>query len=611
LFLLASCGSSTQTVTAPQPVKCGLQLQADSSAFSAAGGTGTLRVSASRECVWSARSDAAWLSLAVPVEGQGDGTLKFDVAANNEPAARTGGVTVNDQRLSVSQQGRPCEFRLSSTREQVEAAGGDRTLEVRASSGQCDWTARAEVPWIAITGGSRGTGTGSVTFRVDAVSGPPRTGTLTVAGQVVSVEQGTGCTFSLGATSFVAPASGATVDVAVSAPPGCAWTAVSHVPWIAITAGATGSGSGVVGLRVGATEGPSRTGTLTIAGRSVTVEQSRGCSYVVGPSTRSVPASGGSGVVSVQTAAGCPWSAASTADWITIASGANGVGPGDVQFTVVASNGPARTGAIRIGDQTVTINQGSGCAVSTDPSSLPVPASGGTSAVQVTSAAGCPWSASSNAPWVTITGGSSGSGNGQVQLAIAANSGPARQASLTIGGRAFLVSQANGCTYDVAPRSHDVGGLGGPAAVSIATGAACPWSASSNADWLTLSATAGAGPGQVQLIVAANSGPPRAGTATVAGLPVTVSQASPCTFVLVPPLLTYDSRGGNGAVLVIVTGGCTWTAASTVDWITMTSGTSGSGDGVVQFTVAPNPGQSRTGIVAIAGQSYTVTQSGR
>jgi hypothetical protein len=76
-------------------------------------------------------------------------------------------------------------------------------------------------------------------------------------------------------------------------------------------------------------------------------------------------------------------------------------------------------------------------------------------------------------------------------------------------------------------------------------------------------------------------------------------------------LLTYDSRGGNGAVLVIVTGGCTWTAASTVDWITMTSGTSGSGDGVVQFTVAPNPGQSRTGIVAIAGQSYTVTQSGR
>src|SRR5512145_614519 len=77
LFLLASCGSSTQTVTAPQPVKCGLQLQADSSAFSAAGGTGTLRVTASRECAWSARTDAAWLSLAVPVEGQGDGTLKF------------------------------------------------------------------------------------------------------------------------------------------------------------------------------------------------------------------------------------------------------------------------------------------------------------------------------------------------------------------------------------------------------------------------------------------------------------------------------------------------------------------------------------------------------
>jgi hypothetical protein len=40
----------------------------------------------------------------------------------------------------------------------------------------------------------------------------------------------------------------------------------------------------------------------------------------------------------------------------------------------------------------------------------------------------------------------------------------------------------------------------------------------------------------------------------------------------------------------------------------MTAGLSGTGDGLVQFTVAATTGAERTGFVMVAGQQYRVTQ---
>jgi hypothetical protein len=40
-------------------------------------------------------------------------------------------------------------------------------------------------------------GNGSVTYSVQANTGSSRTGTLTVAGQVVSISQGAACTYSI------------------------------------------------------------------------------------------------------------------------------------------------------------------------------------------------------------------------------------------------------------------------------------------------------------------------------------------------------------------------------------------------------------------------------
>ena len=150
--------------------------------------------------------------------------------------------------------------------------------------------------------------------------------------------------------------------------------------------------------------------------------------------------------MAVQTVAGCIWSSASGAPSITITEGASGNGPGRVAFTIAANSGTARQASLTVAGQAVAVTQTDGCAYGISPSSQSVAAAGSTGTVSVTTSAGCPWTASSGASSITITAGGSGSGPGQVGYAVAANQGLARQGSLTIAGRTFSVSQESGCS---------------------------------------------------------------------------------------------------------------------------------------------------------------------
>jgi hypothetical protein len=236
-------------------------------------------------------------------------------------------------------------------------------------------------------------------------------------------------------------------------------------------------------------------------------------------------ASGGSNVLSVRTAAGCAWTAASAADWLTL-SPTSGNGPGDVRFSVGTWNGPGRMATVRIADQTATVSQGSGCTVSFSPATLSTEAAGAQSAVQVSTMPGCAWSASSGTPWITIAGGSAGSGDGQVQVMVAPNPGPARQGSLAIAGQGLPVSQANGCTYAATPITHVLNSTAGKGTVLVSTNSACRWGASSQVPWITVQESSIVGTGVLTFNVAANPGPVRVATFTVAGHTITVTQGS-------------------------------------------------------------------------------------
>ncbi len=82
------------------------------------------------------------------------------------------------------------------------------------------------------------------------------------------------CSFSVAPTSADVSKSGGAGTTAVTTGPGCGWTATSHAAWLAVTGPPSGVGSGAVGYAAAANTAPGpRTGTLTVAGQTVTLTQ--------------------------------------------------------------------------------------------------------------------------------------------------------------------------------------------------------------------------------------------------------------------------------------------------------------------------------------------------
>ncbi len=105
---------------------------------------------------------------------------------------------------------------------------------------------------------------------------------------------GSGCTYSLSPTNPSATSAGGPASVSVTAGAGCGWTGSSNATWITVTAGGSGSGNGTVNYTVAAnTATSSRTGTLAVAGQTVTVTQAGACSFSVSPTNPGATAAGG------------------------------------------------------------------------------------------------------------------------------------------------------------------------------------------------------------------------------------------------------------------------------------------------------------------------------
>lgn len=80
-----------------------------------------------------------------------------------------------------------CSYSISPANQSFDASGGNGSITVTTGSG-CNWTAASEATWITVSLG--GSGNGSVNYLVAAnADGAGRTGTLTVAGQQVTIRQ--------------------------------------------------------------------------------------------------------------------------------------------------------------------------------------------------------------------------------------------------------------------------------------------------------------------------------------------------------------------------------------------------------------------------------------
>jgi len=172
------------------------------------------------------------------------------------------------------------------------------------------------------------------------------------------------------------------------------------------------------------------------------------------------------------------------------------------------------------------------------------------------------------------------------------------------------------CDASISPTSaffNYSGGDNGTVNVTAPTG--CNWTAiSNNNDWIQIfNDDSGSGNGTVNYVVRGNStGVARSGTLTIAGQTFTVVQnrASACTYELSPTVVSFSASGGTGSINVSTVSECAYQASSNQSWLTITAGSPHIGSGVVDYSVAPNPGpKGRAGKITIGNQTFNVKQT--
>ena len=256
--------------------------------------------------------------------------------------------------------------------------------------------------------------------------------------------------------------------------PSCSWTASSTVPWAVMVDGPlTGpvSGTGYVAFSFAPnTTASSLSGSITVAEQafSFAEDPSSPCSYSLDSSSASYPASGGSGTINVTIPADvvnpgtCDAIVTPQVSWITVPQTSGLLTQsGPASYSVAANQGGPRTGTMMVSGAVFTLTQAApSCffTLSTNSGSFPKSASMGSFDV-TTNDAHCAWTATSSAlALLSITSGSSGTGNGTVSFSVPANSAGPQTATITVGNQTanatYTMSQASAafCTFTLSSR---------------------------------------------------------------------------------------------------------------------------------------------------------------
>ncbi|MBF0537840.1 MAG: VCBS repeat-containing protein [Nitrospirae bacterium] len=625
--------------TPPPAPNCALTINPTNMQFTSIGGVGSFNVMTSTStCAWTATTaDSSWLTITSGTPGTGNGTVKFTVTPNIGTSTRSGVINLPGLAFTIKQDApgtSNCTITLNPTNMIFPPPGGSGSFSVMASTNTCTWNATtADSSWVTITSGFSGTGNGIVNFTVMPNTGTTaRSGVINLPGAFFTIKQDppatSNCTVGLNPTQKNFPPSGGSDSFNVMIQIGCTWNATTaDSSWITITSGGSGSGNGTVNYSVTQNTGTyPRTGTIDVYGKPFTIIQAPAtpnCMITINPMNVNYPPDGGSGSVNVSGPSGCAWTA-STADssWVTITSGNSGTGNGAVNYTVAKNTGTSpRTGIINIAGvpfQIVQNPSGSTCgAITLTPMSRNFAPPGGSDNITVTAGSGCSWNASTSANWIIITSGSSGAGSGSVGYNVMQNiSTTPRTGTITVGGQTFTVNQdaSSTCGFSINPMSKQFQAYGGSDSVNITGANDCKWSVASNTSWITISSpTSGTGNASISYSVAQNSGASRTGTINIGGQTFMVSQlGTDCaTGMSINPMgKIFPSAGGSDSVMVATPNtGCPWTATSNDTWISITAGSSGTGNGAVSYTVAANTTNGkRTATMTIAGQTFTVSQ---
>jgi hypothetical protein len=313
----------------------------------------------------------------------------------------------------------------------VDAPGGSIDIAVTANR-ECAWEARSDADWLTLRSGGTGQGDGTIHYAAAANALiTTRQGVVAVNDRQVAITQGAApCVFSLDRSERSVGAGGGRHDVAVTTQGGCAWTAVSDAPWISIAGGASGQGAGVVAIVVAPNAGVApRVGTARIAGYLYSVEQAGTPPPTPAPTPPAPTPDPTPGPTPPPAPAPTPPPApAPTPPPAPAPTPPPAPAPTPPPPPPPPPPAPAPAP----------------CSFAISPSPVNVAFAGIDDVdLHVVSAAGCAWTAVSQAGWITVKSGGSGTGDGHVHIAVAPNIQAAgRSGTLVIGGQAVSVNQA-------------------------------------------------------------------------------------------------------------------------------------------------------------------------
>lgn len=87
-----------------EPVTCAYSLSPTSRSATAGATSSWLSVITTAACGWTATSNVAWIAISSGSSGNGDGTVRYAVAANSSACSRSGTLTIEDKTFTVSQE---------------------------------------------------------------------------------------------------------------------------------------------------------------------------------------------------------------------------------------------------------------------------------------------------------------------------------------------------------------------------------------------------------------------------------------------------------------------------------------------------------------------------
>lgn len=309
---------------------------------------------------------------------------------------------------------------ITTSARTFQKAGGAASVVVQ---GDGAWTATSDSSWIVIKSGASGSGAGSCVYIVNANStADTRIGHINIGGNTYTITQyGYEATITPTSETFDRNGGNGTISIVVDA--GVSWSAVANNDWITVSP-SSGTSIGTVDYTVAEYPGVvSRVGSITVGGQTFTITQT-GVDVSISPESTAKGEGADIIAVTVNALSTTQWTVTPNDPWISIIDKETGYG--DYVLTLAINANPSferRTGTVTIGTATLTISQAgtTTAALSIDPATATAAASGAYGNVAVYATPDASWTAESLSPWLTISEGETGAGNGNIKYVASAN----------------------------------------------------------------------------------------------------------------------------------------------------------------------------------------------